>query len=208
MSKSKGGSVLIIERDASIRTMMTVVLRRQGFSVRAVPDAGAADTLTERIRVDAVLRDVSAASELAATAPAILRRTIVMTTQARLQQAAAFAVILKPFDFEELVRVTAACVRQSRDERGIDLGSLRHFVASVPDLRRELASGTGSMGELLLVSEMRRTILELSAALHAAAEVQPSRTRAAAFLAASAVAADLAQRTAAGSIPAPVRGDH
>ena len=85
-----------------------------------------------------------------------------------------------------------------RKRGAVDLRALQRFVANVPALRDALAAPMPSAHELVLRSEIRRTILALSDALQAAADDERNRTRAAAYLAASTVAAELA----AGRLPA------
>jgi hypothetical protein len=84
-----------------------------------------------------------------------------------------------------------------RNPPGVDLHTLERFVASVPALRDALSAPMSSPCELLLLSEIRRTVRELSNALQVAADGEPNRVRAAVFLAASMVAADLATERAA-----------
>lgn len=205
---TSSGAVLIIEPDHSIRLLMTGVLRRAGFAVRSVSDLDAAAAVLRETEIDAIVRDLNLApasrsrslQQLAATGAEVLRRTIIATTAADYELHLAgyvkpFAVLCKPFDIVELVRIVGACVRRDRAERPVaDIPALQQFVTSVPHLRRVLAGPTATSRELLLRSEMRRTLMELSEALSEAAEAESSRSRAAAFLAASAVAADLVAR--------------
>jgi DNA-binding NtrC family response regulator len=214
--------VIIVETDEAIRKMLSVVLRRAGFSIRTVGDLDAAGVLFRRKQVDAVICDVNLAparrkaalQQLAAADPALLSRTVLTTTASeRVVQetiaSIAFAVVRKPFDIPELVRAVTDCAHGGEEEREAaghggkvspaNLRTLQHFVANVPALRDVLRAPAPSPYEMLLRGEIRRTIQELSAALHQAAEIEGSGTRAAVFLAASAVAADLA------SGPAPIR---
>ncbi|HEV7920709.1 MAG TPA: response regulator [Thermoanaerobaculia bacterium] len=198
--------VLIIDPDESIRKMMSAVLRRAGFATRSVGTLNGAALLLSRTKVDAIVRDVNLApavraeamQQLAATAREILWRTVIATTSGPVDLTAieCFAVIRKPFDIDQLVRVVRACVERNRTEEHVtmDVQALQRFVSNAADLRRVFAAPTASPRELLLRSEMRRTILELSAALSEAARAEPSRTRAAAFQTASAVAAELVTR--------------
>jgi hypothetical protein len=125
-----------------------------------------------------------------------LSRTVITTTaQERAlnesEAGNAFAVIRKPFDIEELMRVVVECARQT----AVDISTLQRFVTSLPSLRSVLTAPTPSPRELMLRGEMRRTILKLSVAFHAVAQTELSRTQAAAFLHASAAAAELAAST-------------
>lgn len=156
-------------------------LRRAGFRVEAAGDASVAAALLAGGRFDVTVgnRDV----------------------QERLRDCAtgAFAVIGTPLDFEALVHVVRTHSARRRDP--VDLSALQRFVASIPTLRDALAAPMTTPHELVLRGEIRRTILELSGALEAAAEEEPNRTRAAVFLAASAAAADLAASARSSSGP-------
>lgn len=194
-----GAEVLIVERDEPIRKMIAVLLRRAGFRTRSIARIDDTPSLFERKHFDVVVAD--ALQPLAARGPALLARTVLVTTMAppllQVEPGTVFAVLRKPFDIDELVEAVRGCSRASREKRPVDVGRLRRFVADAPDLRRVLAAPSESPRELLLRSEMRRTMGELSEALHDAAELEPSRARADTFLAASAVAADLAGRVTA-----------
>lgn len=76
--------------------------------------------------------------------------------------------------------------------RGADVGSVSRFVKSVPTLRRLLASPAASDRELLLRSEMRRTIATLGATFDEAARLEQSATRVAVYRVAALAAAELA----------------
>lgn len=190
----KSGLVLIVERDESLRKMMAIVLRRAGFATRMVRDVEAASTLLVPMKFDVIVRELTLpAQPCAMTTPHLLSRTVfTATAQERLlnetDAANAFAVILKPFEIEELMRVIIDCARQT----AVDISTLHRFVTSLPTLRSVLTAPTPSPRELMLRGEMRRTILKLSVAFHAVAQTRLSRTQAAAFLHASAAAAELA----------------
>jgi hypothetical protein len=113
-------------------------------------------------------------------------------------EAGPMVLLQKPIDVEEVVHRVRVSVG------AIDLRSLQRFVNSIPALRAALSGPAPQAYELALRVEMRRTLLELSDTLHAAAQAERNRTRAATFLAASAAAAELA----AGRIPVPQSGDH
>ena len=205
-------TVLIVEPDQPSGQMIQAVLRRAGFRTLLAEDAESAEAMLAQTHVDAIVRDVNLApterarslQRLAATPPALLRRTVVATTDAHpLPELAGgrevFAVIRKPFDIERLVRVVADCVRAARAEKrrpAADRHAVERFVACAADLRRVLAAPTPSDRELLLRSQMRRAISELSAAFSAAAEAEKG-AGAAALHVASGVAAELAARPAA-----------
>lgn len=203
--------------------MTAAVLRRAGFSTRQAADLDAAAELLARTDVDAIVCDVNltpaerphSLQRLAALEPGLLRRMVVTTTAGGdavelVDRLGVFAVIRKPFEIERLDGVVAACVRETRSEEPpvppppVSPGALQKFVASASALRRLLAAPAQTQGELLLRSEMRRAIAQLSVALSAAADAAPSGMRAAVLDAASVLAADLASRPmmAASSSPA------
>lgn len=164
-------NVLLVERIDALRDAIVTRLRRAGCRVDAVGDASAAAVLLEQSRFDVIAGD--------------------RDVEERLQgRAASFAVIETPLDLEKLVREVGTS--SFRAHRTPDLSALERFVASIPTLRDTLAAPMPSLHELALRGEIRRTILDLSLALEAAAEEEPNPTRAAVFTAASCAAADLA----------------
>ena len=212
------GSVLIIESDPSVRAMMVHVLQRAGFETCTGDGDGS------HKEFDVIVRDLNLAPaaqaearrELTSMPPHILQRTVIATTEPdalakRLGAAAAFAVIRKPFDIEEFIRVVTACARGPRHHshrsrpalhdadadggdgaRPIRVEALRKFVKDAPNMRQLLMSPVVSPDELLLRAEMRQMIRALSAALTEAAEAEPSDTRAAVYASVARMAQDLA----------------
>lgn len=161
--------------------------------------------------------------ELDGLAPEMLRRTVITTAAPasaleRRMAARPFAVLSKPFDLDVVIETVRECCghgRQRRhpvpaaapspDDEGspivslidsstVDLTRLEGFVRSVPRLRALLAREASSMRELLLRNEVRRSALELSVLFDRAAQVEADGKRAAVFLGAAVVAADLAGR--------------
>jgi DNA-binding NtrC family response regulator len=226
-TRSAVPAVLIVEPDESIRMMIEVVLRHADFRTHAV---GAIEEAVELIAgdgIDVVVRDLNLArverarakQQLVGIAPELLKRTVLTTTAPdrvveEVGAAKAFAVIRKPFDVEELVRVVRNCAqgaREHEDEEArvppMNMHTVQHFVKSVPALRDALTAAMPTPHELLVRNEMRRTMRELADALYEASEIEHNHTRAAEFFAASVVAADLAtgaKRTAR----AAARGNH
>lgn len=215
-------SILLIESDESIAVLVSTVLRRAGFVTRVVPDADAAAPLLREMRFDVIVRDLvltpsnreQALAELTATAPELLRRTVIATTArdsalAAIPPQSVFAVVPKPFDLRQLVDVVTACAAASpeaaRRELPVDLESLERFVRTAPRLRDLLKLAPASEHELVLRAEMRRTVMALSATLDVAAEHEPSGSRAAVMRAVSAMAANVADTAHA---RARVRHDH
>ena len=198
--------VLIVAPDDAVRMTASVALRRAGFVVRTARDAKRAALLLERENVHIIVRDANivVGTELSS-------RTVILAAEHEREQPHVFAVIEtpadKPLDAGELVRVVSACADESPEvaspEEGaaaaapLDIRVLQRFVANVPGLRKLLAGVAASPDELLLRHEMRRTIGRLSEAFDEAARIEPSHTRAAAYLEASEIAASLAARPAA-----------
>lgn len=187
-------SILVVERDEAVRGLIEHVLRRAKFGVVSACDAAAAAKLLACSTFDAVVRDASAGG-VEGLSDAQMRRTIITTTLPERLPAAvasrAFAVLRMPFDVDEMVRLVRACAAP------VNFDSVERFVAGAPALRRTLAGPAASTHELLLRSEMLRTIDALSSVLREAAEEETSRPKAVAYLVASEVAADLV-RPAAG----------
>jgi DNA-binding NtrC family response regulator len=211
----KNRSVLIVDRDESIAKMLTHVLGRSGFSVRVAADVEAALIVVKKSVPDVVLfdvipgaaKDLAAVRQLGAASPGLLGRTIIATTSPRrvssLKDAAGvYATLGKPFDLAELVKVVTACADRPR------IASLERFVADIPALRRLLGDSALSRRELQLRGEIRRTILELSAVLDEVAQSETSRTRAAAYRAASNVAAELATNAPVAAAPRTSHRNH
>jgi CheY-like chemotaxis protein len=223
-----GGSVLIVEADAAIRGLIAAVLEHVGFHTAGVDDLQSAEAMPDLSTFSVIVRDLNLApaerrrslQELAATEPELLRRTVVMTTapvraETALATGTVFAIVSKPFDIETLVNAVQACARGARPSRSeaeteasVKLDSLQRFARSVPSLQRLLSVPVGGQREAALRAEMRRTLGALSAILTEAAHVEASRTRAAAFRAASTVATRLATVPAPGSAIAPRGREH
>ncbi|HYH05985.1 MAG TPA: response regulator [Thermoanaerobaculia bacterium] len=146
------GSVLIIDADHAIGSMIASLLARAGFDTRVVRDIEAAVPLLESVRFDVIVRDLNLApaarsqslQQLEATAPELLRRTIIATTarNSALQSSATttvFAILGKPFNVDELVTLVTACANNSPNEgaeprgRGsLELETLQRFVPPRP----------------------------------------------------------------------------
>lgn len=221
-----GTSVLIVDPDPGIRSMIETVLKHAGF--RAVPadDLDTAAATLDLSSFAVIVCDLNLApaarrralQRLTATEPELLRRTIVMTTASgrattSIRPGTVFAIVGKPFDIEHLVNTVQACARGSRDvSRPVQqprLESLRRFVNAVPALKHVLSAPVSCQREAVLRAEMRRTLGVLSATLLEAAHGEASGTRAAVLRGASTVAARLAQAPAPASANAAGTGrDH
>lgn len=228
-----GGSVLVVERDASIRLMLQALLRRAGFTVQVAD--GDALPLPDDDGFDVLVRDVNLPphdreamlQELVRVPAERMQRTVLTTTTpavlvAQSERVRPFAVIAKPFDIDVLIRTIGQCAERARESRSartprktpppaaidskVGAAQLRKFVRSVPTLRALLASEAGSTRELFLRSEMRRTALELASVLDNAARGERDGTRAAILGGAALVAAELAQGDPAAASPSSRRG--
>ena len=179
-AESRSVSVLIVDGDLAIRRMIAAILEQAGFRAYTEDDG--------RREYAVIVRDVNltpgkrddALQQLAATAPEVLRRTIVLTTNPRRAKSPSFqnvfAIIGKPFDLDELVDAVTRCAGTP-----LKLDAVRRFVSSAPSLQRVLSVPATCEREAILRAEMRRTIGELSATLGEAAQIEASSKRAAVF---------------------------
>lgn len=81
--------------------------------------------------------------------------------------------------------------RQEHDAVVVDVRSLRRFMSELPALERLFAEPVCSKTELIVRSEMRRTVLSLAVALEEIARLETCRTRAETLFAASRLANEL-----------------
>ncbi len=117
------GEVLVVDGDASIRSLLEVLVRMVPRRAVIARDGRSAVALLGSHTFDAVVLDlilpemsgVEVLDHLAAQAPELLRRTIVLTTlpesrwSAIGHTAACAAVLRKPFALDDLVAVLRAC---------------------------------------------------------------------------------------------------
>jgi DNA-binding response OmpR family regulator len=235
-----GGTVLIVDTDPGIRRLITAVLEHAGFRTVVVDDVQSAAAKLKTSTFSVIVRDLNLApaerrrtlQQLAATAPELLRRTVVMTTapsraETALAAGTVFAIVSKPFDLETLLNAVRECARASReaDRRAatrtassrqsegdkaasLKLDPLQRFAMSVPSLQHLLSDPVGGQREAALRAEMRRTLGTLADTLTEAAHVEGGGTRAAVLRAASTVATRLATVPAHLSAVAPYGRDH
>lgn len=206
--ESNGGSVLIIESDDSLRTMISTILRLSGFTTVSVAPGDVTAALL-RGNFDAIVRDVNLApvhrertlQELRRVDRDILMRTVLTTAEppALLGKAAIpepFAVIHKPFDVEVLVNTVRDCRDRGRRDDAtsatetkhesreadppakMNLAAICRFVRTVPGVRALLTHEAESVQELLLRGELRRTAMEIAHALLEASTNEPNSRRA------------------------------
>jgi DNA-binding NtrC family response regulator len=198
--------ILVVERDAALRTLFTALLTREGYRVDCVCDVDDALSRITRTAYAVIVLDVTAADggtrllrRLAAAEEDLLRRTIVTTGMtarelARFDSSAAFALVQKPFDISDLVAKVHECAnrresrrphrakakaRQLDDEREARLTlSMRRFAAAIPELSETFQSSPVCDGEAMLRGELRRVAGELASVLSAAAAVDTNTDRA------------------------------
>ncbi|HYC61220.1 MAG TPA: response regulator [Thermoanaerobaculia bacterium] len=119
-------SVLVVDDDHVIRSLVRVVLARAGYTVATARDGVEALEMLTGAHYDAVILDVmmprldglGVVERLEQTAPAILDRTLLLTASnlRRLDELPVFGVMAKPFEMEELLRQTQACIANGRVE--------------------------------------------------------------------------------------------
>lgn len=116
---SRSPKLLIIDDDADIREVVTLVFEDRGFEVEALTDGIDAVKLTKDY--DVILLDLNMpvfdgerlADYWSLTDPEMLRRVIVLSGYSRFARGRpipAFATVRKPFDTEDLVEVVQRCV--------------------------------------------------------------------------------------------------
>ncbi|HSP33459.1 MAG TPA: response regulator [Thermoanaerobaculia bacterium] len=208
LESQRAASVLIIDPDNAVRLLIEMVLRRAGYRTVSAGDLDTGRVLLNASSFAVIVRDLNlelaetsrSLQELAMTAPELLRRTVVVTTAperaaSAVRAGTVFDIVGKPFDIDKLVNAVGACARGSREVAragSLNPASLERFVISVPSLQDVLSVPVTSQSEAALRAEMRRTLSALSSTLTDAASVEANNTRAAAFRAASTVAAQLA----------------
>ena len=115
-------TVLIVDDDAAIRTMVRSVLAREGFAVDEVDSCTAAVSRLRRDRYDAVVLDVMMGSgsglevldELAVLRPDAKCVVVISASSPanieRINPANVAAKLRKPFDIQQLVDAVRTCV--------------------------------------------------------------------------------------------------
>ena len=118
-------TALIIDDDAHIVEVLTVLLETQGFTVETLSDG--IQALEIEPKYDVILLDLMMpvfdgerlADYWKLTRPELLERLIVLTGYShytRGRRISAFASIPKPFDYAELLRTVEACAQQASRE--------------------------------------------------------------------------------------------
>ena len=131
MSERKA-RVLVVDDDKGIREVICATLEAEGYEVHAIADG--IEALEPKEQFDAVLLDLQMPvfdgeklfDYWHMTQPHLARRVVIMTAYAHRPWRGVrqpFALLHKPFEHRDIVRVVADCVAHSRslgaaDERG------------------------------------------------------------------------------------------
>lgn len=115
-------TVLVVDDDTNLQTLLHVVLRRAGYAVDFASDGPSGLQKLQNGLYDAVLLDLLTPSltgldilaAIERDRPSILRKVVVVSgappsTLAKAQQYSVNAVMRKPFDIIELVNAVRAC---------------------------------------------------------------------------------------------------
>ena len=117
-----GASILVVDDDAAIRTVVAEALRREGHRVHAVATLAECDRALAEARPDVLVSDVvlpdgDGLDHLAALGPdappaIVLSARNTLTTAVRATEAGAFEYLPKPFDLADLSRAVAAALKR------------------------------------------------------------------------------------------------
>ena len=121
--------VLVVDDDKSIRTLITTVLTRKGFSVEAAQNGDEAIKVSADREFDAIVLDLmmpkvdgfEVIEHLERTAPDRLRRNVIVLTAVankelrKVDEKQVFRIIRKPFDLDELLEAVTECVNGHAD---------------------------------------------------------------------------------------------
>ena len=198
-----GHRVAIVESDDATRAVMEFGLRDDGLTVIQCSDIFSAARLLQHGRADVVVGDLSAPlADQLAESEVDLRRFVVVSEEPNLngQCEKVFAVLRKPFDAEYFAAIVEACASgdrsvmeaMRRDESSLHSG-LQRFLTNLRVFNRILGQAVVSDRDLLLCSEMRRTMKELASVFREAAMKEPFAERAILDRNASAIAARLGE---------------
>ena len=117
-----GASILVVDDDAAIRTVVAEALRREGHRVHAVATLAECGSALAEARPDVLVSDVvlpdgDGLDHLAALGPdappaIVLSARNTLTTAVRATEAGAFEYLPKPFDLADLSRAVAAALKR------------------------------------------------------------------------------------------------
>ncbi len=115
-------TILVAEDDANVRTLLTRILRRCGYTVELAEDGGEAITRLKEKNYDALVLDlmmprvsgVEVINYMIETTPLMVQKTVVVTafpgTASREELNAVCQVVPKPFDIQVLLTAIEECV--------------------------------------------------------------------------------------------------
>lgn len=120
-----GISVLVVDDDPSIRTLITTLLKRTNATVDCANDGDAAIMRLGRQSYSVIVLDLmlpkvdgfEVLDRVASTKPDLLNRVIVLTAVARtklqpLERRKVWRVMRKPFDIDDFTTAVAECAAQ------------------------------------------------------------------------------------------------
>ena len=134
---------LVIDDDDHIRELLQVLLETAGFEVEVMRDG--IDAIELKKHYDVILLDMKMpifdgerlTDYWKLTQPRVLRRVILLTGYTRLsfdRDFGTFAVVAKPFDYDDLLKTVEACYQQGQT----DCADSGHFLVS--ELCRECSN--------------------------------------------------------------------
>jgi DNA-binding response OmpR family regulator len=120
--------VLLVDDDASIRTFLSLLCRREGWTVEALADGADVSERLHSFKPDVIVLDLmmpgvsgfDVMDELRADDPTMLRSVIVLTAvsttvlRSLTHESELWKVVRKPFDMYELIATIRACAEAHR----------------------------------------------------------------------------------------------
>jgi CheY-like chemotaxis protein len=121
--------LLVVDDDKAIRSLLTAVLSRKGYSVETARNGQEAIEVIAGKKFEAIILDLmmpkvdgfEVIEHLARTAPEQLKRCVIVLTAVaskdlrKLDGTRVFRVIRKPFDLGELMSAVSECLENSAD---------------------------------------------------------------------------------------------
>lgn len=121
----RGVSVLVVDDDPAIRTLITILLKRTDATVDCADDGDVAIMRLGRQTYSVIVLDLmlpkvdgfEVLDRVASTKPHLLNRVIVLTAMARtklqpLERRKVWRVMRKPFDIDDFTAAVAECAAQ------------------------------------------------------------------------------------------------
>src|SRR5438552_1114678 len=118
--------ILVADDDRALQVLLNIILSRAGFEVEFASNGkdalrmAVADSY-DAIMMDLIFHDISGMDildGLSRERPGSLRKVVVLTGASKaildkLDQSRVHAVLRKPFDIQDVIRLTSECVRES-----------------------------------------------------------------------------------------------